>query len=117
MLNVPDAEELGKRFEAMLPGPANGGPPPELMQALEKLKQDAMQFKQEAEKLKADKSLEAQKVTNDAYKAETERMKELLPYMPPETLAALGLQMNMQAIQTPDIAPGGAPPQEMNYNG
>lgn len=117
VMNLPDAEELGDRFKAMIPQQAQGGLPPELMQAMEKLKSDAMQFKQELDALKADKSLEAQKVQNEAYKAETERMKELLPYMPPETLAALGLQMNVQAIQTPDIAPGGAPPQEMNYNG
>jgi hypothetical protein len=117
VMNLPDAEELGDRFKAMLPDKAGGGPPPELMQALEKLKQDAMQFKGELDKLKADKSLEQQKITNEAYKAETDRMKELLPYMPPETLAALGLQMNVQAMNTPDIAPGGAPSQEMNHNG
>ena len=117
VMNLPDAEEIGERFKAMLPQPAQGGPPSELMQALEKLKQDAMQFKQEAEALKADKTLEQQKITNEAYKAETDRMKELLPYMPRETLAALGLQMNVQAMNTPDIAPGGAPSQEMNYNG
>jgi hypothetical protein len=112
-LNVADAEEISERFKAMIPQQAQGGLPPQLMQAMEKLKQDAMQFKQEADKLKADKSLEAQKVTNEAYKAETERMTALLPYMPPETLAALGLSMNMQAMNTPDVAPGAAPQQEM----
>jgi hypothetical protein len=87
MMNVPDAEELGKRFEAMIPG-QNKGPPPELMQAMEKLKADAIQFKQEAEALKADKfadmmkaeldrmkiELDQQKVQIEGYKAETERM-------------------------------------------
>jgi hypothetical protein len=64
VMNLPDAEELGERFKAMIPG-QNQGPPPELMQAMEKLKSDAIQFKKEAEALKADKSGEMMKYDID----------------------------------------------------
>jgi hypothetical protein len=82
-----------------------GGIPPQLQEMLQKGQQMIQQLQQENQGLKTDKSLDAEKARVDAFKAETERLKELLPYMPPETLAALGLQMNVQAMQTPDIAP------------
>jgi hypothetical protein len=110
-LDWPDAEEISERLKKMLPPQltGDGGLPPEVEQQMQQGMQLIQQQQAELEQLKADKSLEARKVEIDAMKAETERLKELLPYMTPESLAALGLQMNLQALNTPDIAPGSAP--------
>jgi hypothetical protein len=97
VMNLPDAEELGDRFKAMLPGQVNGGPPPELMQAMEKLKSDAIQFKGELDKLKADKSLDEKKIQIEAYKAETDRMTA------EQTMA--GPLPAVQSAGTPNAAP------------
>jgi hypothetical protein len=80
----------------------------------QKLKQNIEKLSKENEQLKTKAEIEAQKLKAEAYKAETDRLTALLPYMTPESLAQLGLQMNMQAINTPDIAPGAAPQQETN---
>jgi hypothetical protein len=110
-LDWPDAEEISERLKKMLPQQVTGqgGLPPEVEQQMQQGMQLIQQQQAELEKLKTDKSLEARKVEIDAMKAETERLKELLPYMTPQGLASLGLQMNMQALNTPDIAPGSSP--------
>jgi hypothetical protein len=107
-LDWPQAEEIAERLKAMLPPQIQqqGGLPPQLQQMIQKGQEMIQQLQQENGQLKMDKSLDARKAAVDAFKAETERLKELLPYMPPETLAVMGLQMNVQALNTPDIAPG-----------
>jgi hypothetical protein len=106
-LDWPDAEEIAERLKKMLPPQVAGqeGLPPEIEQQMQQGMQLIQQQQAELEQLKQDRSLEARKVEIDAMKAETERLKELLPYMTPQSLAALGLQMNMQALNTPDVAP------------
>lgn len=110
-LDWPQADEIAERLKSMIPQQAQGGIPPELQQMIEQGKQMIGQLQQENQQLKTDKQLEAQKIKTDSFKAETDRLKELLPYMPPEALAAMGLQMNVQAMNTPDIAPGQQPMQ------
>ena len=120
-LDWPQAEEIAERLKGMVPQQAQGGDgvPPELQQMIEQGQQTIQQLQQENQSLKADKQIEATKTALDGYKAETERLKALLPYMPPEQLAALGLQMNTQAMNTPDVAPGLMPLQggPNNYGG
>lgn len=113
-LDWPQADEIAERIKAMLPPQAQGGMPPELQKMMAqgkemigKLQQENQQLKIASEAAKADKASELQKLAVERFKAETDRLKELLPFMPPEALAAMGLQMNVQAMNTPDVAPGG----------
>lgn len=105
-MNIPEAEEIAERLKAIIPRQAQGGLPPQVQQMIEQGKQMIGQLQQENQQLKTEKSLEQQKLDIEKHKAETDRLKELLPFMTPESLAAMGLQMNMQAMNTPDIAPG-----------
>jgi hypothetical protein len=105
-MNIPEAEEIAERLKSIIPQQAQGGLSPQVQQMIEQGKQMIGQLQQENAQLKTDKSLEQQKLDIDKHKAETDRLKELLPFMTPESLAAMGLQMNIQAMNTPDIAPG-----------
>jgi hypothetical protein len=113
-LEWPQAEDIAERLKSMMPQQAQGGLPPQLQEIMEGMKQNIEKLSKENEQLKTKAEIEAQKLKAEAYKAETDRLTALLPYMTPESLAQLGLQMNMQAINTPDIAPGAAPQQETN---
>jgi hypothetical protein len=93
----PQAEEIADRLKAMLPANMQGedGMPPEIAQMVQ-----AAQAKiQELES-------KLNKANIDGYKAETDRLNTLLPYMTPDSLASLGLQVGQQAMATPDVAPG-----------
>jgi hypothetical protein len=104
-LDWQNAEEIAERLKAMLPPQIQQAEmPPELSQMIQQGQEMIQQLQDDNKKLKDGKEVEA-------YNAETNRIKELLPYMPPEALARLGLQMSVQAIQTPDVAPGAAPDQ------
>lgn len=114
-LDLPNGDEIAEQLKAMTQ--PQQGIPPEVQQAIEEGKQMIAQLTEENKALKADKTIEAAKVGIDGkkseaerYKAETDRLNILLPYLPPETLAAMGLQMSVQAINTPDIAPGKTQP-------
>lgn len=103
-LDWPGADEIAERLR---PKDA-GGLPPEVQQMIAEGKQRLDDQAKEIEALKADKEIDARKVLIDGYKAETERLRELLPHLPPEALAQLGLQQAVFAMDTPDVAPGGS---------
>jgi hypothetical protein len=105
-LDWPQAEEIADRLKAMLPQQLQEGMPPEMQQMMEQGKQIIGKLQQENQQLKTDKSIEAEKLKMERFKAETDRLKELLPYLPPQALATMGLQMSQQAMTTPDVAPG-----------
>ena len=124
MQDWPYADEFAERFKAMLPPQVQGENPQvqQLQQQLQMMQdqmgQQIQQLQAENDQLKQKTEAEERKVEIEAYKAETDRLKETLPYMTPESLAALGLQVNMQAMQTPDIAPGEqteAQPEQAEY--
>jgi len=64
------------------------------------------QLQQENQALKTTQGTDAQRASADAFKAETDRLKVLLPYMTPQMLSELGLQSGIDAMNTGDIAPG-----------
>jgi hypothetical protein len=105
-MNIPEAEEIAERLKAIIPQGAQEGLPPQVQQMIEQGKQMIGELQQKVQQLETDKSLEQQKLDIEKHKAETDRLKELLPYMTPELLAAQGLQMSQQAMNTPDVAPG-----------
>ena len=102
-MDWPEADEIANRLKAMMPQQAQGQLAPEIQKAL----QEGQKAQAELQALKMDKAMDATKIEAEKFKAETERLEILLPYMTPEMLAQLGLQMNMQAMQTPDVAPSG----------
>lgn len=106
LMNIPEAEEISERLKALVPQQAQGGLPPQVQQMIEQGQQMIGELQQKVQQLETDKSLEQQKLDMEKFKAETDRLKELLPYMTPETLAAQGLQMSAQAMNSPDVAPG-----------
>lgn len=65
----PGADEIAKRFS-----PDNGGLPPEIKKQIQEGQKLIQQLQQENAMLKADKSIDAQKVKIDQFEAETDRM-------------------------------------------
>ena len=65
-----------------------------------------LQLQQQNQQLQQDKSIETQKVSIDAYKAESDRMKIMSPMMTTQDIRALVIQTVQQVLQTPDITPG-----------
>ncbi|MFK3738960.1 portal protein [Massilia sp. TN1-12] len=111
-LDWPGAEEIAERLKAMLP-PQIQGQNPQLMQAqqvIQQLQQAMGQLQQQLQEAERDKSQDNRKLDIDAFKAVTERIDKLGLTITPEAAAALGFQLlqpTMQAIDGPDITPGG----------
>jgi hypothetical protein len=105
-MNIPEAEEISERLKAIIPQQAQGGLPPQVQQMIEQGKQMIGQLQKENEQLKTAKDIDQQKMQNEAYKAETDRVKELLPFLPPEIAMQLAAHVAQQAFNTPDIAMG-----------
>ncbi|HKA80328.1 MAG TPA: portal protein, partial [Xanthobacteraceae bacterium] len=76
-LDWPGADEIAKRLQAALPPNAqgDGGIPPRVQQLIQQGQQKLQELAAENAQLKADRTLEAQKLELDRYKAVTERMK------------------------------------------
>jgi len=76
-LDWPGADEIAKRLQAALPPNAqgDGGIPPQVQQLIQQGQQKLQELAAENAQLKADRTLEAQKLELDRYKAVTERMK------------------------------------------
>lgn len=71
---------------------------------VEKLEQKA-----DSERMKAEAAKESQEVAR--FKAETERLTLVLPYLTPQAIAEIAASVGMQAANTADIAPGPLPPE------
>lgn len=108
--DFPMADELAERLGRLVPAAVKGdAPPPEVQQMQQQMQQMGgmlQKMAQELERAKYDGSIEQQKIQIDSYKAETDRMKVAPP--DPEQIAALTVQLLMQAMNTP--LPTGAPP-------
>lgn len=121
-LDWPGADEIAERLKLLLP-PQAQGQNPQLMQAQQEKQQlqgVIQQLQQQLADAARDKSLDDRKLEIDAFKATTERIDKLGLTLAPEAAAAMGFQLvqpTMQAIDGPDITPGGqqqAPqPQQM----
>lgn len=82
-LDLPDAEEIQKRLQAL----QGVGADPQAVQKLQaefgKLKEEHAKVQLENQTIKADRSLDAQKIRVEGYKAQTERMVAIRDIMAP----------------------------------
>lgn len=117
-LDWPQADEVAKRLQAMMP-PQMQGQDPRMQQAQQQMQQMGQiinQLKQQLQQVQADKqvesgklSIDARKVDVDAFKAETDRMQVVAPAMSPEQIQALVMQTLQQALSSPDVLPAQQP--------
>lgn len=111
-----NADEIADRLKAMIPSQATGGPPPEIQKMIQEGQKHIQDLEQQVQQLTSEnlqikgkvandgaKAATDQKKTNiEGYKAETDRLTALLPFMTPQALNALGLQNAQDALNTPD---------------
>lgn len=78
-LDWPDADEIAKRLQALLPasvnGQANGGGDPKMQAQMQEMMQQIGSLTQQLQQAQADKSIETQRARTDQFEAETKRMK------------------------------------------
>jgi TolA-binding protein len=113
-LDWPQADEVAKRLQAMLP-PQIQGADPRLQQAQQQMQQMGQvinQLKQQLQQMQADKQIESSKLNVDArkveiegFKAETDRMQVVAPAMSPEQIQTLVMQTLQQVLSSPDVLP------------
>lgn len=115
-LDWPGAEDIADRLKAMLP-PQAAGQNQQVMQMQQQMQQMDQQARQavgqltqQLEQIKADKSLEAQKLAIDAYGKETDRLKVTTPAFDPQQVQALVMQTLQQVLTSPDPSPQSMPP-------
>ena len=118
-LDWPQADEVAKRLQAMMP-PQMQGQDPRMQQAQQQMQQMGQvinQLKQQLQQMESDKRIEAGKVSIDArkadidaFKAETDRMQVVAPAMSPEQIQAFVMQTLQQALSSPDVLPAQQPP-------
>ena len=113
-LDWPQADEVAKRLQAMLPPQIQGADPrmQQAQQAMQQMQQVIGQLKQQLQQMQADKQIESSKLNVDArkveiegFKAETDRMQVVAPAMSPEQIQALVMQTLQQVLSSPDVLP------------
>lgn len=115
-LDWPGADDIADRLKAMLPPQAAGQNPQmqQMQQQMQQMDQQARQavgqLTQQLEQIKADKTLEAQKLAIDAYGKETDRLKVTTPAFDPQQVQALVMQTLQQVLTSPDPSPQVMPP-------
>jgi hypothetical protein len=72
-LDWPDADEIAKRLQSLLPAAANDNAPANALAA--KLQQQVALLSAQLQGLQNDRTLDAEKLRIEAYKAETDRLK------------------------------------------
>jgi hypothetical protein len=104
-MDWPEADEIARRLQALLPPMVQGGPDPQAQQ----MQQAIQELTEQIKKLEGDRTMESRKLDIDAHKAETDRLKVLGATITPELVAQIAQQTVMQALQSPDVLPGGPP--------
>jgi hypothetical protein len=120
-LDWPGADEIAERLNAMLPAQLQGeSPEAEAAKAqIQKMAQVIGQLKGELEAAKADRSGEDRKLEIDAFNAETQRLKAVVPKgapYDPMQMQAVVAQSLEHLFNSPDIleaAGAGAPPEQL----
>ena len=122
-LDWPQADEIAQRLKAMVPQQAQGGLPPELQGMIQQGQQHIAEQGKQIEQLTSqvnDKAAQAKAAERkneiEAYKAETDRIKELVPYIPPDILQQLGLQNAQQMAAQPSPETPAAPASPLQIN-
>ena len=112
-LDWPGADEIADRLKPKGQDPQTAA----MQQQMQQMQGMIQQLQQQLADKDRDKSLDDRKLEIDAFKATTERIDKLGLTLAPEAAAAMGFQLvqpTMQAIDGPDITPGGqSQPQPM----
>lgn len=131
-MDWPGADDMAKRLKfTLLPqvqaeiDKEDGAPevPPQMQQAMEQMQKQIEQMGQalgkagdHVDQLEADHEAaeHANRIASegrevDRFKAETERLKMVLPYLTPQAVAEIAASVGLQAATTPDIATGPLP--------
>jgi hypothetical protein len=132
-MDWPGADDMAKRLKlTLLPqvqaevSKEDGGEPevpPQIKQAMDQMQQQIEQMGEalgkagdHVDKLEADHEAaeHANRIAEqgrevDRFKAETERLKLVLPYLAPQAVAEIAASVGLQAATTPDIATGPQP--------
>ncbi len=117
-LDWPGADEISERFKAMLPPQITGENPQvqQLQQQMQQLQQQAQQavtqLQQQLQQVQQDKSIELEKLKIDAYKAESDRQKNMLQAGMDQKNFELQQAQLMQQLATPTTVD--SQPQNMN---
>lgn len=97
-----DVMEIGRESPIL---EEEGGLPPEVQGQMQQMGQALQAAAAEVEKLKNDRATEG-------YKAQTDRLKLMLPYLPIGAVAQIAQQMGLDVIATDDITPPDHPMQQ-----
>ena len=128
--DFPMADEISERLAKTLPPGLKEDKtkqeiPPKVQQQMQQLQEHSQQLEgalnnasQEVDRLEADheQAEHANRIAEqgrevDRFKAETERLKLIVPFLDPKSLQELAASVGLQARTTPDIATG-PPPEE-----
>jgi DNA repair exonuclease SbcCD ATPase subunit len=116
--NWPQADEVAKRLQAMLPPQMQGNDPriQQAQQAMQQMQQAIQQLQQQLQAAQGDTAIQQRKLAVDefkakvdAYKAETDRMSAVAPAMGPVEIQALVMQTLHQVMSSPDVLPAQQP--------
>lgn len=105
-LDWPGADEIADRLKPKGQDPQTAA----MQQQMQQMQGVIQQLQQQLADKDRDKSRDDRKLEIDAFKATTERIDKLGLTLAPEAAAAMGFQLvqpTMQAIDGPDITPGG----------
>ncbi|NOV28020.1 hypothetical protein E5S69_31535 [Cupriavidus necator] len=106
---VWDAMEIGKESPIRKEEGDPKAQAAQMQQHIQQLEAQLQTLGDEYNKMDADRDGEAEQRLIDRYKAETERLKLLMPSFGPETVKAVAAQFGVQVLDSPDIYPGSAP--------
>lgn len=105
----PESQEIARELALLSPVASQQSPEMQgLQQQAQQMQGIIANLQQQLQALQADKSMDAQKLQIDAYKAETDRIKVVQP-ADPQAIQALVLQTMQQVLNSPDILPAQQP--------
>lgn len=90
--------------------------PPEVQQQMQQMQQEKQMLEQTLQEigekyneLDGNRQVEMDKLKIEAYKAQTERLKLLAPYLTPQAAMQLAAEIGLDITQSQDVTPNGAP--------
>ena len=129
--DFPMADQLAKRLEKTIPPElqdkkGQAKVPPEIQAQMQQQGQQIEQMSQalenamaEVEKLESDREtdrkkndIENQKTEVSRFAAETDRLKLVIEYLPPQSMAEIAATVGLQVLDSPDIYPQARSPNE-----
>lgn len=110
------AMEIGKESPVAKDEDGQAALPPQVKQQMEQMSQEKQTLEQSLQELgekynalDADRDEAMQKLRVEAYKAQTERLKLLTPFLTPQAAMQLAAEIGIDIAQSPDITPNDPP--------